>query len=381
MASPAKQAKAESDTIVGYLHSVSPVKTSRWNVRYFEANLQTGREEYHRLVAFAVGKRTAFVQTSQNDRAVKLANLKKSVSYSDPGGFDVICSNGSSLEVVEGVQFCRRDPSSMGQMTIGEVLRLGPRQRVGVVEAKILPEGTVSKVVAVDSVQCELKEFQICDPTGQTMLTLWDKQILAVQVSKSYRLAKLATRKAGDRTVLTSTPSTTLSEISAVGQPDSIEVRDDRQNTSMIRGSVNGVQIIGKHRCRRCHSNQEEFVTRASTHRCQRCKLLQRSTSFAVSYSGVLVLTSNGQDQSLSFTNSAICNYLKEKEMNESMKDVEAIEEHFLNIGQVDISVNGEGLIVSIQECAENELGGPVLEADFAGELHELFLEHEEVKH
>lgn len=50
--------------------------------------------------------------------------------YSDPSGFDVLCSNDSSLEVVEGVPFSWREPGSMGQMTIGQVLRLGPRQRV-----------------------------------------------------------------------------------------------------------------------------------------------------------------------------------------------------------------------------------------------------------
>lgn len=248
-------------------------------------------------------------------------------------------------------------------------------------EAKILPEGIVSRVVPVDGVQCELKEFQICDPTGQTTLTLWEKQILAVEVSKSYRLANLATRKAGDRTVLTSSPSTTVSLISAVGEPESIEAHDDRQNTSEFLGTVSGVQIKAKHRCRRCHANQEEFVTRLSTHRCQRCKLLQRSSSFAASYSGVLVLTSDGQDQSLIFTNSAISVYLKEKDLSESMRDVEAIEEHFINIGEVDVSVNAEGLIISIKEYAANEQGRPVLEAeDDAGGLDKLFSEHEEVK-
>lgn len=80
MASLAKQPKMESDPIVGYLHSVSPVRTSRRNVTYFEATVQTGREQYHRLVVFSVGKRMAFVQASQNNCAVKLGNVKKSVS-------------------------------------------------------------------------------------------------------------------------------------------------------------------------------------------------------------------------------------------------------------------------------------------------------------
>lgn len=50
--------------------------------------------------------------------------------YSDPSGFDVLCSNSTTVEVVEDVAFFPREPRSMGQMTIEEVLRLGPRQRV-----------------------------------------------------------------------------------------------------------------------------------------------------------------------------------------------------------------------------------------------------------
>lgn len=88
-ASPAKR-----DTVVGYLHDVSAVKQSRQNVRYFEATLQTGREKYHRLVVFAVDKRTALAQASQSNCVVKLSNVKRSVSKSDY--LSVLCCFQSS---------------------------------------------------------------------------------------------------------------------------------------------------------------------------------------------------------------------------------------------------------------------------------------------
>ncbi|XP_046906057.1 uncharacterized protein LOC124487777 [Hypomesus transpacificus] len=381
MASPSKQPRKDDDSIVGYLHCVSPVKTSRRNLRYFEATLQTGREEYHRVVAFSVDKRIPFTQASQNNSPVKLANVRRGLSYSDPSGFDVLCSNSTTVEVVEDVAFFPREPRSMGQMTIEEVLRLGPRQRVGVVDAKILPEGTVSRVVPVDGVQCELKELQICDPTGQTTLTLWEKLILTVEVGKSYKLANLSTRKAGDRTVLTTTQTTTVSEISAVGEPESVEVHgDDRQDTSIVRGTVTGVQISAKHRCRRCHTSQEPFVSRSLTHRCQRCKLLQKASSFVASYSGVLLLmTSDGQEQSPMFTNSALSAYLKEKDIGDSMGDLQVIEEHFLSVGDVELSVNAEGLIVSVKDIV-SEKGSPECEATgFAEGMDELFLKDDKL--
>ena len=80
MASPAKIAKNEGETVVGHLHSVSPVKTSKKNSRYFEATLQTGRQEFNRVLCFATEKRNAFVQAAQHSPAVKLTGARKTVS-------------------------------------------------------------------------------------------------------------------------------------------------------------------------------------------------------------------------------------------------------------------------------------------------------------
>ena len=80
MTSPAKIAKNEGETVVGHLHSVSPVKTSKKNSRYFEATLQTGRQEFNRVLCFSTEKRNAFVQAAQHSPAVKLTGARKTVS-------------------------------------------------------------------------------------------------------------------------------------------------------------------------------------------------------------------------------------------------------------------------------------------------------------
>ena len=77
MGSPAKRVRTEDDVVVGYLHCISPVKSSLKNNRYFEASLQTAREEYHRVVSFSVDKRVSFTKPSENSVAVKLGNIKK----------------------------------------------------------------------------------------------------------------------------------------------------------------------------------------------------------------------------------------------------------------------------------------------------------------
>ena len=93
---------------------------------------------------------------------------------------------------------------------------------MGVIEVKIL-QATASRIVPVNGLPCELKLFEICDPTGHTALTVWERHILSVQDGRSYRFATLATRKEGDRTVLTTTPSTVVTAIDGRGgQPVSL---------------------------------------------------------------------------------------------------------------------------------------------------------------
>ncbi|KAG7467869.1 hypothetical protein MATL_G00136760 [Megalops atlanticus] len=352
MASPAKQPRTESETVVGYLHSVSPLKNSKKNVRYFNATLQSGREEYRRVVVFAVDKRPAFTQASVAKRAVKLTNVRKTVSYCDPAGFDVMFANTSGLEVMENLPFFWREPSNIARVRIADVLALGPRQQVGVVHAKILPDGAVSRVVPVAGVPRELKEVRICDRSGLTTLTLWEGQILSVEASRSYRLCNLVTRKVGDRTVLTSTRTTTVTEIADVGEPESLEPHDDSRETTTLRGCVSGVQISQKQRCRRCHANQDNFSKRSSTHQCQGCKMLQRASSFILSYSGTLLLSSEGEEHSVSFTNSSVYAYLAEH-LGGSVSDAEAIEEHLIGAGETEVRVNGSGLILSVVHLAD----------------------------
>ena len=85
------------------------------------------------------------------------------------------------------------------------------------------------------------------------------------------------------------------------------------------------------------------------------------------------MLTSDGE-QSPIFTNSALSAYLKENDIGDSTGDLQAIEEHFLSVGDVEVSVNAEGLIVSVKDVV-SEKGSPEWGATgFAEGLEELFL-------
>ncbi|CAL8271034.1 unnamed protein product [Merluccius merluccius] len=198
--------------------------------------LQTGREEYNRVVCFASEKRTQFLQAAENSQAVKLVGTRKGVSYSNPGGYDILVSTHSRLDVAGDLSFPRRVPRDTDRMTIAEV---------GVIEVLVL-QATTSKVVQVQGTPVELKSFEVCDQTAQTGVTVWDRLIPLVQEGNCYRFETLTTRKEGDRTVLCTTLSTVITiTTTEVGQPASLRPVTARADET-VRGPVTGVQIVAK---------------------------------------------------------------------------------------------------------------------------------------
>ncbi|MGL4763663.1 MAG: hypothetical protein ACRC2N_01295 [Aeromonas sp.] len=80
MASPAKVRKDDEDAVEGFIHTVSPRKQSRKDSPFFTAVLQSARQEYHRVVVFAMEKQSIFNQAEKNGNAVRLRNVKRSIS-------------------------------------------------------------------------------------------------------------------------------------------------------------------------------------------------------------------------------------------------------------------------------------------------------------
>jgi len=81
MATPMKKARSEAEeSVVGFIHGLSPVKISKKNTRYFDGTLQTGREEYHRVVVFGPEKHAVFEQAATAKTPVKLSKVRKSIS-------------------------------------------------------------------------------------------------------------------------------------------------------------------------------------------------------------------------------------------------------------------------------------------------------------
>lgn len=203
-----------------------------------------------------------------------------------------------------------------------------------------------NQMVQIQGASVELKCFEVCDGTGQTALTVWDRLISTVQLGECYCFWSLTTRKDASRTVLTTTPSTLVTAAAGIGQPSSLRfVTVTAEET--LRGPATGVQIVVKRRCPRCHAGQENLALKCSTHRCERCSILQRTPVYLVTYSGVLIVAPrNVKERSMALTNSAVLGFVREFCVSCNAHDGQALEETIMALPKLVVSVNMEGVVV-----------------------------------
>ncbi|TRY59638.1 hypothetical protein DNTS_022785 [Danionella cerebrum] len=336
-ASPRKRRfKTAEDSVEGFLHNVSPRKQSKNNVPFFTAEIQSARQEYHRVVVFSIEKQASFTQAEKNGNAVRLRNVKRSISFSDPGGYDILCSAGTSVEAIT-LPFVPCRPASCKRMTIAEVKALGPKQKVGEVRGQVQPDA-VTRTVVVNGVDCELKEVVICDSTGQMTLTLWDRFVNAVEGSKSYAFKNVSTRERQRAITLSTGPSSLVEEVADMKVAGASGSRAESTSKVLLSATVKGIEVCIQRRCSACHARQEAFVEKSKLHRCEGCKLKQAASAFVPFCSGKALVT-----------NSALCNYLRREGLADLLLDSEAIEEHLLESRDLTLTVNEDRYVEAIE--------------------------------
>jgi hypothetical protein len=218
---------------------------------------------------------------------------------------------------------------------------------VGVINLKVL-QLLDNRVVEIQGASMELKCFEVCDSTGQTALSVWDRLISTVQLGQCYTFCSLTTRKDGGRTVLTTTPSTLVTATTGVGQPSSLR-QVTVADVEILCGPATAVKSVAKPRCPRCHVGQDQLDVKCSTHRCESnmCSMVQRTPAYLVTYSGVLILAPKDVDErSMQLTNSAVMGFVKKFCVACNVHDGPALEETIMALPELVVSVNAVGLVV-----------------------------------
>lgn len=84
MASSSKQGKFEhaekNEDVLCYIHQVTDIKSSPKGAKYFNAILQTNKDEYHSTVVFNLEKHKEFTNAADVKKTVKLQRVARTLS-------------------------------------------------------------------------------------------------------------------------------------------------------------------------------------------------------------------------------------------------------------------------------------------------------------
>jgi hypothetical protein len=111
MSAPKKLKTEEEKTCVsGFIHNISPIRTSRTNAKYFNAIVQTQRNEHNRVACFDIGKHSLLLEASQAQTPLKFSDVQLVPSRIDSAKMEVLLNNRSKIEVCRSLNFNFKKP-------------------------------------------------------------------------------------------------------------------------------------------------------------------------------------------------------------------------------------------------------------------------------
>ncbi|KTF97910.1 hypothetical protein cypCar_00047470 [Cyprinus carpio] len=168
--------------------------------------------------------------------------------FSDPDGYDVLCSRATKVEVTR-LPFLRHSPPGCKRMSVAEVKALGPKQKVGEVRGKVRVHSSLSRMVTVRGSDVELKEVVICDGTGEISVTLWDSYVNQAEGGKSYAFKNLCTRERDGSIRLCTGPGSTIEQIADLEVPHGEGGEEEDGSKALFSATLKGIDVVIQRKC------------------------------------------------------------------------------------------------------------------------------------
>lgn len=100
-------------------------------------------------------------------------------------------------------------------------------------------------------------------------------------------------------------------------------------------------------------------------HRCEKCQVLQLTPSYSFTYTGVLVVQQgDGTEFSGTLTNSAVFKCACDNFLAVSSHNSLVLEKHVIGQGEVEVTTNGEGLVLGFLPARSGKPALPSLGAE-----------------
>lgn len=193
-------------SLIGYLHGLSPIKTSQRNNNYFEVQLQTETNTL-RSVCFSAEKYPEFQKKHESSSPVKLTNyslkrnersnadevhINKRTKLHDPQPTEVTFDIKNPIEV----------PQVVTMSNVHEALK-APNNSQVTVKGKIVFDGPQEKLKTKNGKVLQKQEAFITDDSDIMRLVLWESDMTRIKPNNAYQLQKVMVRSFNNTKYLT----------------------------------------------------------------------------------------------------------------------------------------------------------------------------------
>ena len=127
-----KRKSDEESVIAGFIHNISPVKTSARNNPYFHGYIQVQTDVYQKLVCFDVQKHSTLNQAEMSKSPVKLEQITQVPNREDGTKTDILINSRSLVQTTKKLNFkfhAKTDPA-VERKTIEEINNIPERNTV-----------------------------------------------------------------------------------------------------------------------------------------------------------------------------------------------------------------------------------------------------------
>ncbi|XP_068677599.1 uncharacterized protein [Montipora foliosa] len=338
----------------GFIHNVSPVKTSkRTQHQWYDFQLQTAPNKIRRVVSFNPSFHTHMQHYEQSKTPVLLKNIIVKENEGDwlfnQQSTAYPCSNSD-------VPFeCKVPPKPeptaqqlpATEVTIKQLSTITTNQKINV-------SGTLSfgdkepKQVMIKATQTASHVKEDCileDSTGTVTLHIWDPLIHQLKTGKSYVFTNLTVKYYQGSTFLSTSPLTTAIEttvsLEKVMGPELLRTPEQEITVPDFK-FISRLTLFSP--CTVCNKRLTDLSS--SSTKCQQCGTRQRTTHLTRESSVRICVVHNNTDPWLSAFTKEITKLLEAKSLTLN-NTVEDIEEAMMNLQNITFKYDGQKNVIT----------------------------------
>ena len=295
--SPNKRKERKDDSLLGYVHSVSPMKRNRQNtVDYLTLTLQTDTSDYKEAVCFSKSKRALLLERQDSHTPVKITSYTNSkdakkiiindmtrISEADRLDYSFQYNALVDSTPLKCIEYILQDCKPMDMVSVkGKVVWLNESTMVG--QKKL-----------------RLAKARLSDSSKHSItIELWEEHIAQVAVGKIFKFEKVRVRFWNSKMTIDTTKETVISPVddeTLAAIPELASDPDSPAKKSLVVSDIYAVESVQKNaQCIKC-SRKIIQVTGSAIVVCEHCKCTMKSKSCIIRVRANVIVQEVGDNE------------------------------------------------------------------------------------